>query len=286
MDERRLLCSFAHPDDESLATGGILARYAAEGAQTYLIMATRGERGWLGDPAADPGRARLGQIRERELAAAARVLGLREVCYLNYCDGELDRADPAEAIGRIVAQLRRLRPQVVITFDPTGYYGHPDHIAISQFTTAAVVLAADGRHRAELPPHRVQKLYYVVPTAAMVAHYEAAMGRLAMQIDGVERRPAPWPAWAPTTHIDAEEHWSTALRAVACHRSQISAYSTLIGLPEAEHRALWGTQTLYRALSLVTGGRGLERDLFQGATLSEQPHDAAAAVATDGAGRI
>src|SRR4051812_28664308 len=118
-----LMCILAHPDDESLGTGGILARYAAEGVATSLITATRGERGWQGNPAAYPGSHALGQMREAELRAAAHVLGLREVAFLDYQDGELDRAHPAEAIGRLVAHVRRLRPDVVVTFDPTGLYG-------------------------------------------------------------------------------------------------------------------------------------------------------------------
>lgn len=268
MNKRRLLCCFAHPDDESLATGGILAKYVAEGVQTYLVTATRGERGWSGDPAANPGLARLGQIREEELARAARTLGIREVHFLDYCDGELDQADPAEVIAQLVARLRRIRPQVVITFDPTGYYGHPDHIAISQYTTAAITAAADGAYRSTLPPHRVMKLYYVAPSAENVARYEAAMGRLAMRIDGVERHSVSWPDWAITTRIDASQYWAQVLRAIACHRTQLPGYEALMRLPDSEQRALWGTQTLYRAMSLVTGGRGVERDLFAGI---EQP---------------
>src|SRR6476646_4086589 len=122
--ELRLLCVLAHPDDESLGTGGILARYAAEGVATFLVTATRGERGWPGNAADYPGPQALGRMREAELRAAAQVLGLREVVFLNYQDGELDRANPAEAIGQLVAQVRRLRPDVVVTFDPSGVYGH------------------------------------------------------------------------------------------------------------------------------------------------------------------
>ena len=155
----KLMCVLAHPDDESLGTGGTLARYAAEGVETYLVTATRGERGWFGDPDQNPGLAELGRIREAELRAAARALGLREVVFLDYVDGELDRADPAEAVARIAGHLRRVRPQVVLTFGPEGGYGHPDHIAISQLTAAAIVRAADAGHAcpAGLAPHTVAK---------------------------------------------------------------------------------------------------------------------------------
>src|SRR3712207_3832534 len=108
----KLMCILAHPDDESLGTGGTLAKYAAEGVDTYLVSATRGERGWSGPEQENPGPAALGQMREAELRAAAAVLGVRQVDFLDYIDGDLDRADPAEAIGRIVACLRQVRPQV------------------------------------------------------------------------------------------------------------------------------------------------------------------------------
>jgi LmbE family N-acetylglucosaminyl deacetylase len=140
----KLLCVFAHPDDESLGPGGLLARYAAEGVETYLISATRGERGWRGDPEAHPGFAAFGKVRENELRAAADILKIHELILLDYIDGDLDQAHPAEVIAQLVSQIRRIRPQVVLTFDPYGVYGHPDHIAISQFTLAAVVAAASA----------------------------------------------------------------------------------------------------------------------------------------------
>ena len=84
-----MLCVLAHPDDESLGLGGMLAKYASEGIETYLITATRGERGWLGDDSTYPGLETLGKDREAELLAAARVLGIRRVDFLDYIDGEM-----------------------------------------------------------------------------------------------------------------------------------------------------------------------------------------------------
>jgi hypothetical protein len=98
-----------HPDDASVGTGGILARYAAEGVATSLVTATRGERGWQTGAGAYPGLDALGRMREAELCAAAHVLGLHEVVLLDYQDGELDRAELAEAIGQLVAHVRRAR---------------------------------------------------------------------------------------------------------------------------------------------------------------------------------
>jgi LmbE family N-acetylglucosaminyl deacetylase len=137
----------AHPDDESLGFGGTLAKYASEGIETFLVTATRGEGGrYRGHGPGDenhPGSEELGKIRVGELHAAAAALGIRELSLLDYRDGALDRANPAEAVGRIADHVRRARPDVVLTFGPDGAYGHPDHIAISQFTTAAIVQAAD-----------------------------------------------------------------------------------------------------------------------------------------------
>ena len=262
----KLMCVLAHPDDESLGTGGTLARYAAEGVETYLLTATRGQRGWFGNPDQNPGLTELGRIREAELRAAARVLGLREVAFLDYVDGDLDRADPAEAVARIAGHLRRVRPQVVVTFGPEGAYGHPDHIAISQLTAAAIIRAADAGHAepAGRPPHTVAKFYYKVWTAREGRDYQAVFGEIVMPVDGVDRHETAWPEWAVTTRIDTAAHWRTVWEAVACHRTQLPAYEALARLTPEQHQALWGPQSYYRVFSLVNGGRALERDLFEG----------------------
>src|ERR1700687_2036782 len=139
----KLMCVLAHPDDESLGNGGILAKCAAEGVETYLVTATRGERGWFGNESDYPGLEALGKRREAELLAAAQVLGIRRVDFLDYIDGDLDQAPPSEVIAQIVGHVRSVKPDVVVTFGPDGAYGHPDHIAICQLTTAALVAAAD-----------------------------------------------------------------------------------------------------------------------------------------------
>src|SRR4029079_8579213 len=139
----RLMAVLAHPDDESLGMGGVLARYAQEGIATYVVTATRGQRGRFFDNSNRPDDDEVGRVREEELRCAVRELGVRELTLLDYRDGDLDRADPAKAIAAIAAHLRRVRPHVVLTFDEFGAYGHPDHIAICQFATAATVAAAD-----------------------------------------------------------------------------------------------------------------------------------------------
>ena len=265
-EQLRLMCIMAHPDDESLGTGGILARYAAEGVETHLVTATRGEQGWFSDEDDYPGPEALGRTREAELRSAAKVLGIQDIAFLDYLDGELDQADPPEAIGKIVPHLRRVRPQVVVTFDPTGAYGHPDHIAICQLATGAVVAAADPDYTEakEWSPHRVSKLYYMALTKENLATYQAAFGELVMHIDGKERRAHGWEEWAITTRIDTSAFWRRVWEAVSCHRSQLPGYRALMDLPEEHHKNLWGTQAYYRAFSLVNGGREVERDLFEG----------------------
>jgi len=272
MPIRRLMAVLAHPDDESLGMGGTLAKYARDGVDVFLLTATRGDggryRGYRVDDARHPGPEALAAIRESELRAAASVLGIHDVALLDYRDQQLDRADPRRAIADIAAHLRRVRPEVVVTFAPDGAYGHPDHIAISQFTTAAIVAAADPgcRERAAdgASPHAVAKLYYIAWPASTWAAYESAMRKLVSTVDGVERQATPWPEWALTTTIDTRRFWPTVWRAVSCHESQMAAYEQLQSIAPEHHEALWGSQSFYRAFSTVNGGRTRETDLFEG----------------------
>lgn len=267
----RLMGILAHPDDESLGCGGVFARYAAEGVETYLVTATRGEAGrYHGLPPGDaghPGAEALSRIREAELRAAAAILGIREVSFLDYRDGDLDRTDPRQAVDRIAAHLRRIRPQAVLTFAPEGAYGHPDHIAISQFASAAVVAAANPAHSGEaaaLPPHAVSKLYQMAWPETKIAAYQEAFKKLTSTVDGVERESHPWPLWSITTVIETRKYWPVVWRAVSCHESQVGAYERLRNLAPEHHEAIWGWQHLYRAMSTVNGGRVRETDLFEG----------------------
>jgi LmbE family N-acetylglucosaminyl deacetylase len=276
----RLLVIGAHPDDETLGNGGALAKYAAEGVETYVLTATRGEKGWFGSPDEYPGAYVLGAMREAELRAAARDLGVRNVTLLDYVDGALDQADPDEAIAQIARHIRVVRPHVVITFAHDGLYGHPDHIAISQFTTAAVVAAADASYEGAgvFPAHRVAKLYYRVADEDAMARYESAFGELVMHIDGVERRTQSWAPWAITTRLDTSAYAAAVWRAAQQHRSQLPAYERLAALPEDEQHAFWQSEAYDRAFSSVNGGRAQEDDLFEGL------RDAAAAASGGAAG--
>jgi LmbE family N-acetylglucosaminyl deacetylase len=259
MRNPRLLAVLAHPDDESLGVGGTLAKYASEGVDVFLLTATRGDggryRGHRPDEHEHPGRVALAKIREAELRAAAAVLGVCDVSLLDYQDQQLDSADPGTVIESVAGHIRRVHPDVVVTFAPDGAYGHPDHIAICQFTTAAIVAASDPA---------VSKLYYIAWPQSTWAAYQAAFRTLISTVDGVARQATPWPDWAITTVIDTRKFWSTVWQAISCHESQVTAYERLKDLSPELHEALWGQQSFYRAFSTVNGGRRRETDLFEG----------------------
>jgi LmbE family N-acetylglucosaminyl deacetylase len=268
----RLMAVLAHPDDESLGVGGTLAKYASEGADVFLLTATRGDRGrfrgFRPDEPKHPGRLALATIREAELRAAAATLGVCEVSILDYHDQDLDRANPDEAIAAIAGHIRRVQPDVVVTFGPDGAYGHPDHIAICQFTSAAIVAAADpafpGDAIEAVQPYAVSKLYNMAWPESTWKAYQSAFRKLVSTVDGVERQAVPWPDWAITTVIDTRNSWSTVWRAICCHESQVTAYERLKDLSPDDHEALWGQQSFYRVFSTVNGGRGRETDLLEG----------------------
>jgi N-acetylglucosamine malate deacetylase 2 len=162
---RCILFSFAHPDDESFSGSGTAMKYAAAGVRIVLVTATRGERGKAGDPpicSADE----LPACRERELRAAARIIGFDELHLLDYRDRELSDASPEAVRRTLVAVIRRARPTVVASFDPNGFNVHPDHIAISRFTSDAIAAAADPRCHPEAGvAHSVSRLLWT-PTIA------------------------------------------------------------------------------------------------------------------------
>ena len=178
-NSRTLLGVFAHPDDESFGPGGTLARYAAEGVQVHVIIATDGDAGSVTESHRNQTERTLAQVRSEELARAAVELGVTTVWNLPYRDSgmrgspdnEHPRALVQQPIDQLLAELigyfRRLKPQVVITHDPYGGYGHPDHIRCCEIVTAAFYAAgqaegsgADRNSGGPLPPHAAQKLYY------------------------------------------------------------------------------------------------------------------------------
>lgn len=262
----KLLAVFPHPDDETLGMGSTLARYAAEGVQVYLVCATRGERGWIASEGPNPGLEELGRIREAELRCAAEQLGIHEVSFLEYSDSDVDQADPEEIIGKLVGHIRRIKPQVVVTFAPDGAYGHPDHIALSQFTGGALVCASDQNFvdTSGEAPHRVSKFYYMVDTLDVVDAVKEALGGISMEVDGVTRHHIGWEDWQITTRLDNRQYIDQVQQAMLCHKSQLPGYKPLVEGSAVELTRTFGTGHFYRAFSLVNGGRGIEIDLFAG----------------------
>ena len=233
-----LLAVFAHPDDESLACGGLLARCAAYGVRVSLLCLTHGEHG--------PGqeRKRLADIRASELRDAARVLGIRDVVLLEHEDGMLPWIDSLRLEADILGAIRRWQPQVVVTFDSDGLYWHPDHIAVHERTTAVVAgLGSDG-----------PSLFYVsIPAGRMRAVVDAASkaparaDEPARPILGVADPDAFGSmAPAPTLVVEAGDFAGKKLAALRCHRTQYDG-SALQQLSEPDAARLLGTEHYRRA---------------------------------------
>jgi len=169
--DKCILAVLAHPDDESFGMGGTLALYAQKGVEVHLICATRGEVGET-PPEFERNDRSIAELRMDELRCAGEILGLEKVHFLSYRDsgmpGSSDNhhpralaAAPQEQVAaEIASYIRRLQPQVVLTFDPFGGYGHPDHIAIQRATERAFFLAAEDTPIDSLPPYHAQKLYF------------------------------------------------------------------------------------------------------------------------------
>jgi LmbE family N-acetylglucosaminyl deacetylase len=237
-EHARLLACLAHPDDESFGMGGTLALYARRGAEVHLVCATRGEAGTV-SPEDLGAHASVADLRETELRCAAQTLGLKDVQFLGYRDsgmaGSDDNRHPqalasaplAEVTARLVDHLRRIRPQVVLTFDPRGGYGHPDHIAMYQATVRAFHLAAEptggnGTSGAYTP----QKLYFQVFPRTNLRRFAWLLPLVGMNprrfgrnqdIDLLEIAAVSFPAHA---QIDIRSTYEAKQRASDCHSSQ------------------------------------------------------------------
>jgi LmbE family N-acetylglucosaminyl deacetylase len=281
-NRRTLLAVFAHPDDESFGIGGTLARYAAEGVHVVLACATLGEAGEIHDPSLGT-REQLAEIRERELRCACDVLGISELHLLGYRDSgmagspdnddprALIQADPAEVVGKIVRVIRQVRPQVVITFEKGGGYGHPDHMAIHRHTVAAFQAAGDPSRYPEhlamgLEPHVPQKLYF---TALPRRFFRGLAQRLKEM--GLEDRFADFdwesrglPDELCTAEIDVSDYVDVKWQAFQCHRSQLSPHHPFSLLPREARWDFMSTECFSLAGSRLEPGQEPETDLFAG----------------------
>jgi LmbE family N-acetylglucosaminyl deacetylase len=229
----KLLAVFAHPDDESFAVGGTLAKYASQGVEVVIVSATRGEAGIEGLEAPE-----AAAIRERELRSAGTALGARKVRCLGYRDGALPEVDPHKAVARLVTMMQEEHPQVVVTFGPDGISGHPDHITVSQWVTATF----DALHGPDAP----WKLYYIVPSLATEQCCQAG-----------DAPPLP----ADAVGVDVEADLVTKVRAMQAHASQEPPYPDD---PAREARKLASHEWFVLARSRLPPGIDQATDLFAG----------------------
>ncbi|HUS17148.1 MAG TPA: PIG-L family deacetylase [Chloroflexia bacterium] len=280
-----LLVVYAHPDDESFGNAGTLARYSAQGVAVHYACATRGECGTV-DPRFLQGHDDIAALRTAELTCAAAALDLRAVHYLGYRDSgmpgapdnshpdALVAAPPARVTGQVVALIRALRPQVVLTFGPYGGYGHPDHIRIHEVTLAAFRQAADAtcypeQVAAGLAPWRPRKLYYsafspgVLRVALVIMRLLRRDTRHFGENGDIDLERAVAESTAISTKIDCGAYLPAIERAMRCHASQLGGMSGMLRLPRPLLRLLRGNETFTRVVPPARRRR-IERDLFAG----------------------
>lgn len=276
-----LLAVLAHPDDESFGLGGTLALYARRRAAVNLVCATRGEAGDMDEDCLD-GFGSVAERRESELRCAAGILGLAGVSFLEYRDsgmpGSKDNANPRalinapleEVAGKVVAHIRRLKPQVVLTFDPIGGYRHPDHIHIHQACVMAFKAAGDPAAYPGLgEPWSPAKLYFQTIDRRFI--------RLTVRILRLIRRdPTQWgrnkdidltslaDVYFPThAEIDFRPVADLRVRAAACHESQ-GGQNMSRGFQGWLLNHYRTRETYMRAFPDPVPGEPVEKDLFAG----------------------
>ena len=237
---RTILAVFAHPDDESLACGGTLARLADAGARVVLICASQGEKGSVSDPSLLAG-GDLGRIRSEELHEAARILGLSEVLILQHPDGDLRWAHVPELHAEIVSTIERCRPDGVITFAEDGLYWHLDHIGVHERTYTAVKSLGTAA-----PP-----LYYVtMPHGVMREIVETARARgLTLDRKPFDIEPDAFGDHAkpPGFVIDVNAWVARKLAALRCHRTQIGPNNPFRHIADEQARRLLGVEQFRRS---------------------------------------
>ena len=287
-DGRRLLLVHAHPDDESIGTGATMAKYAAEGASVTLVTCTLGELGEIIPPelahlAADADGG-LGEYRIGELAAACAALGVTDHRFLggqgrwrdsgmmgestNEAPDCFWQADVEEAAGELLAVIREVRPQVMVSYDDNGFYGHPDHIQAHRVAWRAFELA-DGQ---------VSKFYATTVPKSVLAEAIKLMrgsepdshpagGTDFTQVDSVEDLPFGVPDEVVTTDIDATSYLDAKVDAMRAHVTQIAVDSPFFALSNKVGQRALGRE-YYILLAGPRGpGRaphGWEPDLFAG----------------------
>lgn len=265
MTNLRVLATYGHPDDEGQATG-TLARLIELGAQVTLVCATRGEVGEISHAElATP--ETLGYVRELELRAAMAQIGLRDVRFLPYRDsgmhGTAENEDPRclhaqpddVVVGQLVYLVRELRPQVVFTWDPSGGYGHPDHVAVHRHTLAAFERAGDPAAFPESgTPWAPRALYWGAFTmkrfAGMFLELERR-GLLPEPIDAERRERFEAAMHEPDPAVslvhDVSAHVDVKRLAAAMHRTQFGENSLFARIPDELRQRFYGEEQFFRA---------------------------------------
>ncbi|MDF5754644.1 N-acetyl-1-D-myo-inositol-2-amino-2-deoxy-alpha-D-glucopyranoside deacetylase [Spongiactinospora sp. TRM90649] len=236
MEDRRLLLVHAHPDDETIGTGATMARYAAEGARVTLVTCTLGEEGEIiPDELGHLGPDALGEHRVGELGAACAALGVGDHRFLggpgryrdsgmmgaasNHRPDAFWQAPLDEPAGLLAEIIREVRPQVLVTYDENGYYGHPDHIQAHRVARRATELAAEGD-----APWRVAKFYHTATPRSAIRRAAEAMreGRSGFIAEDVDDAPYGSDDRDITTEIDARPYLPNKIEAMRAHATQIS----------------------------------------------------------------
>jgi LmbE family N-acetylglucosaminyl deacetylase len=276
---RTLLAVLAHPDDETFGTGGTLAHYAKLGVKVYLACATRGEVGEV-EPEMLVGYESVAELRENELRCAAQTLGITEVFFLNYRDsgmpGTIDNSHPQslfaadieKVTGDVVHYIRKLKPQVVITFDPIGGYRHPDHIKIQQAAERAFYASGDAkRFPNDLPAYQPLKLYFhtfprgFLRLSVFIMRVVGKDPRKFGKNGDIDLLSIAQERFPINAYVDYREVADIRDRASACHASQGGARITggIMGL----FRKIFGISDQYMR-AYPPPGKKKERDLFSG----------------------
>lgn len=276
---QRLLALYAHPDDEILGPGGTIALYARDGVAVELVCATRGEAGEISNPAlATP--EQLGAVREQELLCSAAKLGIRRVHFLGYRDsgmagtaanGNPDafvNAPSTAVVARLVEIIRAFRPQVLLTFEPWGGYGHPDHIAINRHTLAAFERAGDPDYRPELgAPWQPRRLFYPFTQRRIFDHIKRALVANGHDVSNLEAwealRAKAWPDDKVNCIVDISATLDHKWEAFRCHATQFGPDNLFVRLPREEMRSIFRRETFALARPLPPADLMLD-GLFDG----------------------
>jgi N-acetyl-1-D-myo-inositol-2-amino-2-deoxy-alpha-D-glucopyranoside deacetylase len=294
MPDRRLLLVHAHPDDETIVSGATMAKYAAEGAQVTLLTCTLGEEGEVLVPALEQLAAdqadQLGGHRIHELAASMRHLGVTDHRWLGgagrfrdsgmmgtpandkpraFWRAASDAARFDEAVGCAVEVIREVRPQVVVTYDDNGDYGHPDHIMAHRVATAAVERAADPAYGTG-EQWRVAKFYWTATPKSMLKQGFEALAedaQAAFGVADVDDLPFGVEDDVITTIIDAPSFGDAKAAALAAHETQITVDGPFFALSNKLGREVLALEHFRLVRGEAAGPfdeHGWETDLFAG----------------------